>query len=155
MKLLRCTRIHHQRFSNITRAKPQAIVHCHLGKLNITKQNLIYSLIVIFLGQGEQMKKFNCKEGKKKGKTHHQGKWRMQSHVQPKNHYSRIVSCINSLWGCPQSDFLVFIHASIRGVPHSNFFLQNKPFHWPTTNISRTWITPQQYENLNLFPSPK
>jgi hypothetical protein len=51
--------------SNITRAKPQAIVHCHLGKLNITKQSLISSLIVFFWGQGEQMKKFNCKEKKK------------------------------------------------------------------------------------------
>jgi hypothetical protein len=65
MKLPWCTCIHHQRFSNITRAKPQTIVHCHWGKLNITKQSLISSLIVIFWGQGEHMKKFNCKEKKK------------------------------------------------------------------------------------------
>jgi hypothetical protein len=36
-----------------------------LGRLNITKKKLISSLIVIFLGQGEQKKKFNCKKEEK------------------------------------------------------------------------------------------
>ncbi len=136
--------------------KSKATSHCPLsfGKAQHYKTKFNIFINSNFWGKGNKWKSLIAKR-KKKGKTHHQGKWRMQSHVQPKNHYSRIVNCINSLWGCPQSDFLVFIHASIGGVPHSNFFLQNKPFHWPTTNISRTWITPQQYENLNLFPSPK